>query len=189
MPDAGRTRGPCVQKECISRTQATQGSRNNRHSPRNGFTAYTWSPRCAGLLATVPPGQARGLIPASGDRDRTISPSASAALVLRSIRGHRIPASRFVTIGRNVPLHRGGMRENVLVICPTAQAKRSATDWHDGQIGCARLMPDCVCRMWWRFHLRWLATSLFVVLVTPETAQEAQDEAKNVVKNIFMYRR
>src|SRR5689334_25134927 len=25
------------------------------------------------------------------------------------------------------------MRENVVVICPTAQAKKSATDWHDGQ--------------------------------------------------------
>src|SRR6266568_7705722 len=33
------------------------------------------------------------------------------------------PAPRFVTIGRNAPLHRGGMRENVPVICPTGQAK------------------------------------------------------------------
>ena len=27
------------------------------------------------------------------------------------------------------------MREKVVLICPTAQAKKSAADWHDGQIG------------------------------------------------------
>jgi hypothetical protein len=54
MPDAGRTREPCVQKEvCILRTQETTGQPDNRHSLRDGFTAYTWSPRCAGLQATV----------------------------------------------------------------------------------------------------------------------------------------
>ena len=34
-----------------------QGSRNNRHSLRNGVTAYTRPPRCPGFLATV----ARGI--------------------------------------------------------------------------------------------------------------------------------
>src|SRR5207247_1805946 len=43
------------------------------------------------------------------------------------------PAPRFVTIGRNAPLHRGGMREKVPVICPTEQARTHAADWHDGQ--------------------------------------------------------
>jgi hypothetical protein len=38
-----------------------------------------------------------------------------------------------VTIGRNVPLHRGRMREKVVLICPTWQAPTPATDWHDGQ--------------------------------------------------------
>ena len=65
-------------RNALLRTQAITGQPDNRHSLRNGVTAYTWSPRCAGLsghrrrvLVT------RGLISASGDRDRTISPSAS----------------------------------------------------------------------------------------------------------------
>ena len=43
------------------------------------------------------------------------------------------PRPTFVTIGRNVPLQRGGMREKVVLICPTWQALTPATDWHDGQ--------------------------------------------------------
>src|SRR6202035_747609 len=73
------------------------------------------------------------LAPASERQDHTTSPSASATLVRRAIRVHRIPTSRIVTIGRNVPLHRGGMRESIAVICPTRQALMHATDWHDGQ--------------------------------------------------------
>ncbi len=81
-----------------------QGSRHNRRSLRNGFTAYTWSPRSTGLvslrrLALVTP----GLIPASGNRDRTISPSATCASSLRTSRPSH-PAPRQVTIGRNAPL-------------------------------------------------------------------------------------
>jgi hypothetical protein len=44
------------------------------------------------------------------------------------------PTSRFVTIGRNAPLHRGGMAESMVVICPTAQGERRAALWYDGQI-------------------------------------------------------
>jgi hypothetical protein len=110
-------------------------SRINRHSLRNGFTAYTRPPRCPGLIATVAcRSSPAGLIPASGDQDHATSPSASATFVLRAIRVHRIPAPRVVTIGRKVPLHRGGMRETLLVICPTRQAWAPAADWHDGQI-------------------------------------------------------
>jgi hypothetical protein len=109
-----------------------RSSRISRHSLRNGVTAYTRPPRCPGLIATVAlRSSPQGLIPASGDQDHATSPSASATLVRRAI---RVPAPRFVTIGRNVPLHRGGMRETLLVICRTAQARVSATDWHDGQI-------------------------------------------------------
>ncbi len=32
-----------------------------------------------------------------------------------------------------VPLHRGGIRENIVLICPTRQAPIPAADWHDGQ--------------------------------------------------------
>ncbi len=78
-----------------------QGSRNNRHSLRNGVTAYTWSPRCSGLsghrrLVLV----TRSLIPASGDRDNTTSPSASSAFVFRTRYVHRIPPPTFVTIAK-----------------------------------------------------------------------------------------
>jgi hypothetical protein len=46
---------------------------------------------------------------------------------------HRSPLLRFVTIGRNAPLHRRGMAGNIVLICPTAQARTPATNWHDGQ--------------------------------------------------------
>jgi hypothetical protein len=52
---------------------------------------------------------------------------------LTCLRVHRIPAPRIVTIGRNVPLHRGGMRGSIVLICPTPQALMHAADWHDGQ--------------------------------------------------------
>ena len=62
------------------------------------------------------------LTPASGGQDHTISPSASATIVSQHPRPSH-PRPTFVTIGRNVPLHQGGMREKVLVICPTLQAQ------------------------------------------------------------------
>ena len=38
MPDAGRTREPCVQKSCtLCARKKPQGSRDTRHSLRNGF--------------------------------------------------------------------------------------------------------------------------------------------------------
>ena len=73
------------------------------------------------------------LAPASERQNHTTSPSASVTFVSRALGVHRIPAPRIVTIGRNVPLHRGGMRESIVVICPTEQAHIPATDWHDGQ--------------------------------------------------------
>jgi len=36
-------------RTALLRTQETTGQPDNRHSLRNGFTAYTWSPRCTGL--------------------------------------------------------------------------------------------------------------------------------------------
>ena len=81
------------------------------------------------------------LAPASERQDHTTSPSASATFVSRAIRVHRNPASRVVTIGRNVPLHRGGMAERIVVTCPTLQARMPAADWHDGQLTCMRKLP------------------------------------------------
>ena len=53
------------------------------------------SPRCPGFSSHRPPGLlTRGLIPTSGDQDHTISPSAAAAPVSRSLCVHRIPPQR-----------------------------------------------------------------------------------------------
>jgi len=64
------------------------------------LTAYLRAlPGVPGLIATVARGSSSaGLIPASGDQDHAISPSAPAALVSRRRSVHRIPLPRFVTI-------------------------------------------------------------------------------------------
>ena len=82
MPDAGRTRGPCVQKKCTLRTQVSQGSRDTRHSPRDGLRLIRGLLGVPSSLATVA-SHARHtrLDPSVGDRDRTISPSVPAAFV------------------------------------------------------------------------------------------------------------
>jgi hypothetical protein len=49
------------------------------------------------------------LIPASGDQDHTISLVRIGAARLATPPRPSHPASRFVTIGRNVPLDEGGM--------------------------------------------------------------------------------
>ena len=77
MPGAGRTHGPPATKNAGGSHH--RFSQINRHSLRNGSTAYTRSPRCTGLDSHRRPGIiTQDLIPASGDRDRTISPYALA---------------------------------------------------------------------------------------------------------------
>jgi hypothetical protein len=97
-----------AKKLCISRTQATTGQPGQPAFPARWVTAYTSSPRRAGLssrrrLARSSP---RSLIPASGDRDPTISPSAPARLVCRAQPRPPHPASRFVTNGQTPLLPR-----------------------------------------------------------------------------------
>ena len=81
MPGAGRTHGPPATKKAGGSHH--RFSRNNRHSPRDGFTAY-------GALSLVsrallPPSLAgsspANLTPASGCQDHTFLPSASATFV------------------------------------------------------------------------------------------------------------
>jgi hypothetical protein len=79
------------------------GTGNIRHSPRNGFTAYTCSPRGPGSFAPVASvgiASRENLTPASGRQDHTTSPSTSCAFVLRAISVHRIPRSTSVTIAK-----------------------------------------------------------------------------------------
>jgi len=69
-------------------------------------------PGVPGFLATVAcRSSSANLIPASGDQDHTISPSASAALVFRRLCVHRIPPPTFVTIGRSAPCVQQGCGE------------------------------------------------------------------------------
>jgi len=74
-PGAGRTREPCVQRKCtFLRTQATTGQPKQPAFPAQWFTAYTWSPRCTGLVShRRSQDRPASLIPASGDQDNTTS--------------------------------------------------------------------------------------------------------------------
>ena len=76
------------------------------------------------LVVTVIPGKRwlpANLTPAPGRQDHTTSPYASVTFVLRDISVHRVPPH--VRDDRDTPLWRGGIRDSVPVICPTAQAK------------------------------------------------------------------
>jgi hypothetical protein len=90
--NAGRSTAPAALRAMEESTQASlQVRRNIRHSLRDGLAAYTCS--CVpGLLATVasPNRLRRNLIPASGDQDHTILPSAPISLAWRYRRVHRI---------------------------------------------------------------------------------------------------
>jgi hypothetical protein len=90
----------------------TTGSAIIRHSLRDGLRLIRDLLGAPGFLATIIRAKqsfVANLTSASGCQDHTTSPSASNALVTHAIRVHRIPAPRIVTIGRNVPLHRGGI--------------------------------------------------------------------------------
>src|SRR5882724_9636987 len=148
MPGDGLTHGPPATKKAGGSHH--RFSQINRHSLRDGFNGFLRA--LPGDHAWLPPSFAEDsatLAPASERQDHTTSPSAQATFVSRAIRVHRIPAPRIVTIGRNVPLHRGGMAESIVVICPTEQARTHAADWHDGQLahgvhaGIARRPSEC----------------------------------------------
>ena len=86
------------------------------------------------LVATVVRGiNPATLAPASERQDHTTSPSALGHVRLTC--PPRPPHPRLTCRDDRAyaPLHRGGMRESIVVICPTEQAPRGATDWHDGQ--------------------------------------------------------
>jgi hypothetical protein len=138
---------PMARLQQKKQAAVTTGSAGSTGIPcAMGYALYRALPGDHRLVATV----ARGtdpatLAPASERQDHTTSPSAYTTFVSRAIRVHRIPASRVVTIRAYVPLHRGGMRESIVVICPTRQAPIPATDWHDGQFAHG-VHPECTCR-------------------------------------------
>ena len=96
MPDAQWHPQPRVQKTAITHTSIhSEAPENTRHSPRNGFNSlYALSPaiacchrrlRIKVLSSPVGPTSLRRLDASCGRQDHTISPSASAPFVLRSI--------------------------------------------------------------------------------------------------------
>jgi hypothetical protein len=159
-PGADRTHGPRAKKMHGAGTTGT--SRINPAFPARWlYGLYVIFPV---TMAWLPPSPAATRWHRSrlerllrSAQNHTTSPSASATFVRRACRGHRIPAPRFVTIGRNAPLHRGGMAWSIVVICPTRQARGCAADWHDGQLahgwraGIARRAgekrPQCMRRL------------------------------------------
>ena len=110
----------CTKKSAHEHTGSAESI---RPSLRNGFTAYGALSSVNGLschrrLAENFP---QDLTPASGRRNHTLSPYASAALVSRSLRVHRIPPR--VRDDRDPPLSSGETRKAKSLICPTAKAE------------------------------------------------------------------
>src|SRR5215475_4392081 len=94
--------------------QSTGTTEHTPAFPAQWFTAYTRSPRSAGLssLRRLSGSSPAGLIPASGDQDHAISPSASAALVSRYLHVHRIPLPTSVTIAKRPSCGNGTPPDN-----------------------------------------------------------------------------
>jgi hypothetical protein len=129
-PGACRTHGPRATK---STRQNHRYSRSNRPSLREWFYGlYVISPvtrLCCHRCFTFIP---QSVAPALGRQDHTTSPSASC----RSSRDMPRPSHPAPNVrdDRDAPLFIGcGTGERMVLICPTTQRQRCATDWHDGQ--------------------------------------------------------
>jgi hypothetical protein len=119
MPGARCTRGLVCKIVRRNAHEHTGSAETLRHSPRNGFTAYSALSSVTGFLATVADGIiSANLTPASGRQNHTISPSASRAVRQRRIRVHRIPPH--VRDDREPPLLSGETGELIALICPTS---------------------------------------------------------------------
>jgi hypothetical protein len=121
------------QKTQAAVTTGLAGS--TRHSLRDGFN---------GFLRTLP-GDRAFLPPSSARSSRKLSLSVGrpgpydfAVRVCHVLLAcHPRPSHPRLTYRDDrayVPLHRGGMGEKMLLICPTPQARTHAADWHDGQL-------------------------------------------------------
>jgi hypothetical protein len=128
-PGARCTRGLVCKHAQKNAHEHTGSAESIRPSLRNGFTAYSALFPATGLFATVASQTVpRSLTPASGRQNHTISPSASAALVSRSIYVHRI--STRVSLRSRAPLLSGETGGETPLICPTRQEEYfSAEGW------------------------------------------------------------
>jgi hypothetical protein len=144
MPGDDLTHGPPATKKAGGSHH--RFGRINRHSLRDGLRLISRSPRGPGFLAPV-----ASVMPACrtlqgrhrhhrrldlsvgrpGPRDFTVRFSHV------RLTCHPRPSHPRLTCRDDrayVPLHRGGMREKIVLICPTEQARTHAADWHDGQL-------------------------------------------------------
>ena len=131
MPGDGLTHGPPATKKAGGSHH--RFSRINRHSLRDGFN---------GFLRTLP-GDRAFLPPSSARSSRNLSLSVGRPgpydFAVRAghvrLACHPRPSHPRLTCRDDrayVPLHRGGMGETMVLICPTPQARTHAADWHDG---------------------------------------------------------
>jgi hypothetical protein len=109
---------PAALRAKVESTQASHHGHaaNTRHSPRNGFTAYSALSRVTGL--SCHPRRRKlllaNLTPASGRQDHTASPSARNVIRLLTCRVHSIPSR--VRDDREPPLQRDGTARDKQVI-------------------------------------------------------------------------
>jgi hypothetical protein len=133
MPGDDLTHGPPAIKNAGGSHH--RFGRINRHSLRDGLRLISRSPRGPGSLAPVAPeklvSQELDLsVGRPGPRDFAVRFS-HVRLTCRPHPSH--PRLTCRDERAYVPLHRGGMGEKIVVICPTPQAPIRAADWHDGQ--------------------------------------------------------
>jgi hypothetical protein len=122
-----RTRGPSREKIRAKARSPQVAAENTPAFPAQWFYGlYALSSASQCLIATIaarrPLEPARGLTPASGRRDHTISPSASAPLVSQHIRGPPHPRPAFVTIAI-APLRLGRDGEHIALILVSVNRK------------------------------------------------------------------
>ena len=119
MPDAGRTREPCVQKKCTLRTQATTGQPKQPASPAQWFTAYRALSSVS--RASLPPSPADVV---TRELDPSIGRSGPRAFAVRDAGARLAPPPASTASHRNVrdvrtPLLSGGTGGVLDLICPT----------------------------------------------------------------------
>ena len=121
MPGAGRNPWPPCSEKSTGKEPQVQPI--IRHSLRNGLRLITRSPWEPGFLAPIAAQIVpHDLVPASGHQDHAISPSVSAAFVLRTLHVHRIPASRVVTIAIRPSSSRRDGGDNISDLGKTSRA-------------------------------------------------------------------
>jgi hypothetical protein len=143
-PDARCTRGLVCKWVVKKRTRAYRSSGGNPAFPARWVTAYSELSPVTGLSCHRRPRELllpANLTPASGRQDHTASPSATAALVVRRLRVHRIPPR--VRDDRDPPLSSGETGKFKSLICPGREAEYFLSD---GWTGFADLPGGLFCR-------------------------------------------